>query len=432
MQKPVASLMVALLLFGLFLMRESRQGAGARIEAAYGDWIATNTSRNMPPSRVALAEINDSSLASEHAWPWSPLEYALFFRAALPFKPDVVAIEPVLDWQGAPSSAESRQKMEQFRGALHDCILQTPKLVLGSELGDPDNYSDTTPPLVPVPLLRNVTGDKRMIPQFTDVTAQPEEDFRLSATVGFTNIPPPNHGEIIREVPLVFNYRGEIVPSFVLQTLMRWFKLTPDQVQVEAGTRGSRIMLGKAAIIPTDAGGRMNVDFSSTFTRFSEDDLLLAVSEKSRSGGNGKNPPAVPTDALKGSIVILARTDTASHTLPTASRSMISQGELTAAAIATVLNNAYTHRASALFEFAVIALMMALGCFFHRFRKRAFALISFVALLCYFFLCMSVYAIALVRMPFILPAGLLLLMNFFSLLSPRDIHAAAAPLQQPS
>src|ERR1700722_10358127 len=126
MQKQAAFLMVAVLLLGLFLMRESREGIGARIETGYGDWLAANVTRNVPPARVALAEINDSSLASEHTWPWSPLEYALFLRAALPFKPEVVAIEPVLNWKDA-SLPESAEKMRQYRSALHDCVLQAPK-----------------------------------------------------------------------------------------------------------------------------------------------------------------------------------------------------------------------------------------------------------------------------------------------------------------
>ena len=420
MQKQAAYLMVAVLLLGLFLVRESLSGEGARIEQVYGDWIATNSSRAMPPAPAALVGIDDSSLSSEHGWPWSPLEYALFLRAALPFKPEVVAIAPALDWPRSMPGA-SRQQMEEYRAALHDCILQTPRLVLGSELG-PVEDSENVPPLQPVPLLRNVAGDTGNIPAFADIAAQADEDYRLSASVGFTNFP-ADQG-IVRKAPLLFKYRdNEIVPSFILQTLIQWYKLTPDDVKVDVG---SRIELGSAAAIPIDGKGMMNVDYSAGFTEFSEDDLLLAMSEQQQ---GGKNAPPISTDALKGGIVLLARTDADSRTLLTPARSRISYGELCATALATVLNKAYSRHAGPIFDFAVIAVMMAASCFFHHLRRRAFALVSFIALLCYLMLSLSVYAVALVRLPILVPLGLLLLMNFFSLFFPRDVPAPAAPPQ---
>jgi CHASE2 domain-containing sensor protein len=425
MQKSAAFLMVSVLLLGLFLMRESRDDA-ARIENAYGDWVATNTTRTAPQARVALVEINDSSL-HDRPWPWSPTEYTLFLKDVLPLKPDVVAIEPVLNWDGASIPGKSRQKIAQDEKFLHDYVLQVPKLVLGSQLGSPDD-PEIVPPLQPAPLLRKVNGDTRAIPIFTDISTQAGDDYRLSASVGFTNLPAPE-GNITRKIPLVFNYRGEIVPSFTLQTLMQWYKLTPDDVTVEPGTR---IVLGKAVTIPIDPEGRMDIDFSSTFTHFGHDDLLLAVDELQQ---HDKQASAISTDALKGGVVILARTDKDSRTLLTPSRARESYGELCAAAIATVQNKAFSKRISHGFDFAVIAVMMALGCFFHRFQKRAFMLLSLVILLGYLFLSMSLYALILLRLPFILPAGLLLLLNFFSLFSPRDLPApvsATAPPQQPS
>ncbi len=430
MQKQAAFLIVAVLLLGLILMRESREGvgesregAGARIETGFGDWLADNTTRSVPPAPVTLVEINESSLASsrESAWPWSPADYVLFMQKALPYKPDVVSIAPVLDWQGVTFPPVLQQLMEPTREDLNRYISAAPKVVLASLLGSPED-PDKVPPLQPVPLLRNVTGEIQAVPAFTDIAEKADADYPISATVGFTNFP-SRPGEIIRKAPLLFNYRDEIVPSFILETLIRWFKLTPDDVKVEMG---ERIVLGKAAVIPIDLAGRMNVDFGATFTRFGEDKLVIAASDKQGTA------PAIAIDAIKGSIVILARTDTDSRTLVVPSLARESYGEICAAAIATVLNRAYSRRVSVLFDFAVIALMMAPACFFHRFRKRTFALISFMALLFYLFLAMSVYALSLVRLPIILPAGLLLLVNFFNYFIPRDTPAPAAAPGQPS
>ena len=212
MQKQAAYLMVTVLLLGLFLMRESREGTGGAIDTAYGDWVATNTTRTVPPARVVLVEINDSSLAGR-PWPWAPTEYTLFLEDVLPYKPEVVAIEPALNWEGVSIPGSSRQKIEQDEKFLHDYVLKAPKLVLGSQLGSPDD-AETVPPLLPVPLLRNVKGDIRAIPIFTDISAQAAEDYRLSASVGFTNLPPgKNHPQNPARIQLPRGNRPLLHPA---------------------------------------------------------------------------------------------------------------------------------------------------------------------------------------------------------------------------
>ena len=409
--------MVSVLLLGLFLMSQSRQDPIAQIESTYADWVATNTSRAVPQSHVVLVEINDSSLEGDHPWPWSPLEYALFMRSVLQFNPDVVAIEPVLDWEKSQGRDAAMLKQQQTMKILHDYVLQAPKIVLGARLGLPDD-PEVLPPMQQVPLLRNIKGDASAIQEFTAIEEQAGEDLRLSATTagqGFTNV--PFQGEITRKAPLVFRYRGEVVPSLALQAIILWLKLTPDDVVVEPGVR---ITLGKKAEVPIDAAGRMNVDFESPLTRFGCDDLLLAVDQQ-----QGKRAQAIPTEALKGSIVLLARTDKESRTLIFPTEAKSSAGELCARTIATIQGKAFVHRVSPVFDFSVIAVMMVSSCFYHRLRKGTVLLISFIGLLGYLFLSMSVYEVALVWLPIVLPAGLLLLVNFFSLFSPRQAPATS-------
>ena len=147
MQKSVAFLMVTVLLLGLFLMAQSRQNpVVAQVDSTFADWVATNTAQPAHASRVALVEINDSSLSGDHPWPWSPLEYALFLRTTLQFGPDLLAIEPSLTWENEPAAGEAASKQRQSRKILHDYVLKTPKLVLGSELGFPEDQ-DVLPPM---------------------------------------------------------------------------------------------------------------------------------------------------------------------------------------------------------------------------------------------------------------------------------------------
>lgn len=416
MHKPAAFLMVSVLLLGLFLMGEARREPAAKIDTAYADWVATNSNRSTAKTRVTLVEINDNSL-SVQAWPWSAKDFSLFLQAALPSKPDVVAIEPVLNWDSA--SGKGKEDAGRFEKTLHDLLLQAPKVVLASQLGSPED-PDVVPSMQPVPFLRNVKGDKSAIPVFNDLPQQPLEDYRPTAAIGFANI--PDDGQTVHRVPLVFNYRGEIVPSLTLQILIQWYKITSDDVVVEPGLR---IKLGTKGEIPIDGAGRMAIDYSAGFTRFGDDDLLLAVTERQQN--ITKKASSANLDAMTGGVTILARTDKDVRTLLTPFGDRKSSGELTALAVATAMSNAYAHRVTHIFDFAVIAAMMALAANFHRVTKRKFALLSFAGLLVYCIGSMAIYTVYLAWLPFVLPVGLLLLVNFFSLFIARHHAPAAGP-----
>ena len=89
--------MFLVLLAGLALMYESRQEPLAAWDNAFADFLAMHSRRSAPPAPVTLVAIDDSSLAN-HPWPWTPLDFSLFFQAVLPLKPEVFAVDEVLDW----------------------------------------------------------------------------------------------------------------------------------------------------------------------------------------------------------------------------------------------------------------------------------------------------------------------------------------------
>src|SRR5207302_2095320 len=163
----------------------------------------------------------------------------------------------------------------QYEAIVPDFVQKLPKLLLAARLGFPEDPS-IVPPLESVPILQHVNGDAAKLPQFTVVESQPKEELRLapSVAIGFTNL--VGGPGITRKVPLLYNYRGEIVPSFALQAAILWFKLTPDDVKVDLG---SRISLGDALRIPIDAAGNMSVDVRAPVTRIAFDDLVVAAQE---------------------------------------------------------------------------------------------------------------------------------------------------------
>ncbi len=411
MQKIPALLMIIVLLVGLFLMRESRMAPLDEVDKDFVDWLAANTVRTLPAPPSILVEINDSSLEDKHAWPWAPLDFALFLKAVQEFDPRVIAIEPVLEF-GDRSAGEGHAV--QFEHSLDDFVLRSRSIVLGALLGFPPD-PDVVPPLQPVPFLRHVRGDVTLLRQFTAIEEQPKEEYRVAPqlALGYVNLPSRKEA-VVRSLPLVFEYRGLVVPSFVLQTVMLSMKLAPDDISVNLG---SSVELGNKGSIPIDSAGEMRVDFGSPLTRFAYDDLLLAVEQV-----HSKRPPIVPTAALRDKIVLLARTDKAASTLHLPSGRDGSPGELFAAAIATIQNTAFARRVSPLFDLLIIAVLTALGYFLVRWSLERVIVTSLLVFIIYLLISMTIFGEFLLWFPVLLPAGLFLTLFLLRLLAP---HLAA-------
>ena len=408
--------MFLVLLAGLALMYESRKEPLAAWDNAFADFLAMNSRRGAAPAPITLVAITDRSLASK-PWPWTPLDFALPFPAVLPLKPEVIAIEEVLDWSRFGLPDDQQQRLPGYEKMLRDQLLSAPKVLLGSELGFPEDPT-VIPPLQEVPTLRNVSGTISAVPEFTLIERQPSENFRRSATIGFTNLPPVY--ERYNSVPLVLRYRGQVVPAFALQAVMLWAQLTPDEVTV---VLGSHIQLGKTRRIPIDAAGRMRVDFGSPRTEWSFDDLILA--SETRDDGREAH---LPLERLKGGIVLLARTDAAARTVALAARRMGSPGELFAAAIATIQNASFIRRAPLWAEGLVLAVFMLLSYFIPRRKKWQAVLAGLLSLVVYVLVAMAVFSQWLVWLPASVPLGAVLVFVMFRLVTPNSAGRPKRPV----
>ncbi len=389
-------MLILVLLAGLVLMRESRQEPLAAWDDRWTDFLATTSHERQNEAPVTLVGIDEGSLR-EHPWPWSPLDFSLFFQAAVAHQPAVLAVDEVLDWDRFALPESQMKKLPQYEKILLDQIHRAPRIVLGAQLGFPDD-PQVPPPWQEVPLLREVKGEISALPEFPLVERQPSEEYRLAATIGFTNLPAVH--ERYNSVPLLFRHHGQVVPSFPLQAVMMWSRLTPDEVTVQLG---SHIALGPKRHIPIDAAGRMRVDFGMPRGKVSFDDLLFA-SEQADAG----NPPVVDLARLKGRIVLLSRIDPQAQTIPLAARRNGSPGELFAAAIATMQAQSFIHRAPLWLESAVVVLIMALAFCAPRWTRVATLAVAVVTLAGYALISMAIFNRWLIWMPGVLPVGAVL------------------------
>ena len=212
---------------------------------------------------------------------------------------DPKRLRPMSFFPGRSSRAsEGQPKLVQYKKILREHLLRAPKVLLGAELGYPED-PQVIPPLAEVPLIRKVSGDLTGIQEFTALGTQPEEDFRLSSTIGFTNLPQLEGP--VHSVPLIVRYRGQVVPSFALQAVLLWEKLTADDLAVEVG---KRIRVGQQFDIPIDRRGRMRVDFGVPRGRCSFEELVLASAQL-----EAERTPSISPELFTGKFVFLARTD---------------------------------------------------------------------------------------------------------------------------
>ena len=362
------SLIYALLVFlaGASLMREASIGRLARFDEQWWAFLSKNGSPASTGKKFTLVEITNDTL-SKHPWPWKADDFALFFRAVLPFQPSVLAVEPVMNSDPA-SAAETDPVFEKM---LHDQVLRSPKLVLGGQLGVmPD--SEAVQEIQPMPVLRKVAGDLTRVPDFAAVSSWAGETLRLTTQPGWTNL--PEHNGPRGWCPLVLRYRGQPVPSMVLQLAMHLEKVTIDEVEV---VLGSHIAFGKLHTLPIDASGRMLLNVGADFTRVSYDDLLLSREQIDR-----KEAPVCPPELFANRIVMLARTDIGARTITMPDGRAVSPGEFIGVAFATAEIGAFPRHVSEWFGWSLVGFAAFVALWIRKWRPVACVVITLFLLAC--------------------------------------------------
>jgi len=406
MRRSIPQLMFTILVLGLLLLREAQAPPLAGIEETFINWLAANSNGERQRAPLMLVEINDNCLM-EYPWPWTPLNYAAFLDGSLQFHARVAAIEPVLAWEKRNLTPDQSLQQPQYAKLLHYRILQTPKLELGAELGFPED-PDVLPPMQPLPVFRNVKGATDAVPEYTVIEAEPGEDIRLTAALGFANVPTTE--PVAQHAPLVFRYRGQVVPSFALEAMMLWYGVLPEDVEVHLG---SDIRLGSKLTIPINQAGAMLVDWKVPYDRAGFDDLELAVDQLEHN-----HPPVIDPYQLKDRLLVLARTDVQAQTMLLPSGRMGSTGELLGAALATAETNAFARPAGLAGIAVVLLLGMILGWVATERRKLWVAPVALGFGAAYLLLCLAVFEAIRVALPLTPMLGLTVFVALFRLLAP--------------
>jgi hypothetical protein len=336
MQRSTLWLMLVVLLLGILFLREPRL---ERSEEFFLRWLLKNSDPHGPAASLVVVDIGHDNLMerepakegdenSPHSGAnvVSPMEFALFLQSVLEFRPTVVAFENILKWR------DHEKDQEQV---LIDQAMRVPRLLLAAEL-------TTTPdPDAPGPEIQGftqVTGKRGDLVDFSGVGRQPNEEMRLIATAGFVNLPEEVADGI--HVPLLFRYRGEVIPSFAFEAVLLWLRVTPGEVSIDLD---SHISLPHGRKIPIRSDGTLLIspNASRKSRHLGLGDLLVAAQQRD----TGKNPEM---DSLRDQIV-LARTPA----------NPLSPPDVFAATIATIQSSSYVHRVSWIFDCVILLLAAA-------------------------------------------------------------------------
>src|SRR6266404_4751768 len=306
MERPSIWVLLVVLLLGILFLREPRF---QRSEEIFLRWLLRNSQSSAKPAPLTIVDVGRNGAIS-------PLESALFLQGALEFKPTVVAIEPVLRW------GERNKDQEQI---FIDQAMRVPKLLLGAEL--------TATPDLDAPVTENsafphVTGRRRDLVSFSGIERQPSEDLRVISTLGFY---PPDEISDEMHVPLLFQYRGEVIPSFALQAALLWLRITPSEVRIDIG---SVISLPNGTNIPIRSDGTMLIDpgVAMRARHITVNEILLAAQQHETTGTS----TTVRLEDIRTQLV-LARTESNSP-------------DVFAAVVGAIQTNSFVRRVSWIFD----------------------------------------------------------------------------------
>ena len=389
---------LVVLLLGIIVLREPRF---EKLEENFLRWLLRNArpteasipltvveigrDRSAPNQKQSPDELTEAFLHGGGA-AISPLEHALFLQSVLEFQPTVVAFESVLRW---------RERDKDQEQVFLDQAMRVPKLLLGAELtNSPD--PDQAPPEIPI--FTQVTGNRGHLAEFSGVGRQPNEDMRLISTPGFINLPEEIVDDI--RVPLLFRYRGDVIPSFALEAVLLWLRITPAEVKIELP---SQILLPGGRRIPLNANGTLLINplAAKNVRRLALNQLLLAAQQRGRGG--------VTTAHLENirDQIVLARTPA----------NPLAPPDVFATTIATIQSNMYIHRVSRAFDFAILFLTVLAAGFVIKISRSYIVLgaVAFTAAYC--LIALNLLSHWRVWLPGYFPLGLIWLLTVFGVVS---------------
>jgi len=283
-------LFISFSLTTLFLVVPSFTSLNNRVT----DLITQESNQRLPSETVIIIDLDDKSLARFGQWPWPRYRLAQLLQKASELEARSIALDMILAEPDRTSPVKLQEESERYLGYkveisnlpahykdyddyLAKTLTQGP-FVLGYEFlfkrSDEEKRVNQLHPLKVVMVQQKGLPAAGEFFEASGVVGNLEPFARAVSFSGFLNAAPDQDG-ILRRLPLLISYKGELFPSLSLAAFMR-FKAT-SSIQLQTSRTGSRVVLVGDRSIPIDRQGNVLIDFRTStglIPRFSAADLL--------------------------------------------------------------------------------------------------------------------------------------------------------------
>ena len=343
-------LFIASCILSLFLVeREKNEGIIVDFESSYVNWLIDTKKEKKESSSITLLTLDDSEDSVIQDWPPSPLDYAVILNNLKQYDPELIAIEPSLEF-----SDRAEGLVESLRTA---CLAFNQESLLLSAVCQMDQSIDPSTEKGEnfFDVIDSVNGNTDNIPEFTRINSLPNQRFAaMGLPIAFTRIDlaDNNYDEGIYTFPLIAKIGDKIVPSFVLKAIMLDLEIKADQVIINIG---DNIKLGNRKTIPIDNRGHVQI-----YPALQEDLSIEKI-----------NLLTVPSDELDGKyklllgnrIILIGNNQNSESikNIPFRNNSQISNAEHMALAISTIQSGLFISEVSKNKEILIWSILILIG-----------------------------------------------------------------------
>lgn len=362
----IASCILSLLL----VEREKNEGIIVDFESSYVNWLIDTKKEKKESSSITLLTLDDSEDSVIQDWPPSPLDYAVILNNLKQYDPELIAIEPSLEF-----SDRAEGLVETLRTA---CLAFNQESLLLSAVCQMDQSIDPSTEKGEnfFDVIDSVNGNTDNIPEFTRINSLPNQRFAaMGLPIAFTRIDlaDNNYDEGIYTFPLIAKIGDKIVPSFVLKAIMLDIEIKADQVIINMG---NNIELGDKKIIPIDNGGHVQI-YPALQEELSIEKINLLTVPPSELDSENKS--------LLGKRIILIGNNQNSENIkniPFRNNSRISNAEQMALAISTIQSGLFITEISKNKEILIWFILILIGAMILRSHSlKAFSRIGLLIII---------------------------------------------------
>lgn len=344
---------------------------------------------------VVVIGIDDASLSRFGRWPWPRSYHGELLRVLSENPPRAVGFDFLFN-EKDESHPEYDQALIYYSQLLEKVVFANYFELPQEEVAEKEYLAKESEKkamdesLLSSFALSNVEGDLVQLQKATNVSL-PFAELLQTGSTGFINSPRDSDG-VVRRVPLVLTYKGNVYPSFVMRLLMHYWKVKPDQVRVIAGKAIEVSKRDQKVIIPTDPKGNLLINFVGDHVDFNEA-LFVQVLNAAEQTQKGEKAD-IELDAFWKKIVLVALTATGTTDMgafPLSGHSPLIA--IHANALNTILEEDFLYESkestNLLILVGIAVLVFLLSSFFSPLRSAvlsSFILIGFVAGNYFFFL----------------------------------------------